>query len=445
MALHHTLFTPDEVRDSGGVTCDPELFVLLMGMFNAGATGQAPIREVVVGQRENARHFKVSNSPFNQGMVAVLAELKARAITGPAMSAYLIRTMSFLDILRKPDTVPEFVRRDLESGRISFSESLMRACAVADVEFPDDDSPRLNPSSVVRHAQEFEAMAARIADFEAAVPESSCSCGSGRKAKNCCLKRSLKPRSTSLMVSFKEPVTISGVGVTSDGAVRFMTDGASQVETSFIETTYERAKGKKVVNRSPVDPSSLSISLNGVLRQYETIFALDTNTRKVAGMQISVAGIVLAKWRASFNGMPILAFGPTQAIELRDVDCSPDLVAWRTFLEVLEANPDRRSMGRVAVIVDSHLNALNAMNARKSPILDDYYLPAGFELTYASSDVGVVESVTNKLLALADRSANDLLNQLGQSAMMLKKIEPPALRSNHATYVRIWNCGGPNA
>ena len=212
------------------------------------------------------------------------------------------------------------------------------------------------------------------------------------------MKATRKPRSVSLSVVFDRPVTSSGFGIMPDGAVRIVSTTPAAVEQAFIETTYERAKGKKVLHRMPVDPSSISLDTVVPLLSFDTLFALDTNTRTIASTRISEAALVLCKW-PSRGSTPVLAFAPTQAIELRNTDCSPDLVAWRVFFELLQVNPDRSAMGRVGLIVDAHLGALNAINSKQSPILDDFFLPDGAGLIYASSDVGIVENIVNKLLS----------------------------------------------
>src|SRR5262245_50788938 len=99
-------------------------------------------------------------------------------------------------------------------------------------------------------------------------------------------------------------------------------------------------------------------------------------------MRISVAAIVRAKWRDRSTATAVLTARPVVAIELRNVDCSAEKLAWKIFLEGLEANRDHAVLGRVGVIVDAHLAELNDINARRSPILDDYFLPSYVELLY---------------------------------------------------------------
>ena len=63
------------------------------------------------------------------------------------------------------------------------------------------------------------------------------------------------------------------------------------------------------------------------------------------------------------------------------------------------------------MIVDSDLNRLTAFNTRSEPIFDDFFLPDGVQLIYASADVGK-EHVVNKVLSQADRGASAMLKKI---------------------------------
>src|SRR5439155_25196798 len=77
----------------------------------------------------NAKRFNIPASPFSQGMVAVLAELKARRINGDKLTAYMTRVIALMDVLSDPGAAREFVRPGDEPGHVVFSESLVGASA----------------------------------------------------------------------------------------------------------------------------------------------------------------------------------------------------------------------------------------------------------------------------------------------------------------------------
>src|SRR5207253_2096742 len=127
--LREPVFSTDDIRHASEIACDPALFVLLFGVFRSGASGKFPVGEVVIGKRENAKRFNIPASPFSQGMVAVLAELKARRINGDKLTAYMTRVIALMDVLSDPGAAREFVRPGDEPGHVVFSESLVGASA----------------------------------------------------------------------------------------------------------------------------------------------------------------------------------------------------------------------------------------------------------------------------------------------------------------------------
>jgi len=92
------------------INCDPELFLLLISVFNGATSGRVPIGEVVIGNREKAKHIQVQDSPLSRGMIAMISELRARGIEGDLMHAYMTRTLAFIDVLKNPgERVSSFV------------------------------------------------------------------------------------------------------------------------------------------------------------------------------------------------------------------------------------------------------------------------------------------------------------------------------------------------
>jgi len=97
----------------------------------------------------------------------------------------MTRVIALMDVLSDPGAAREFVRPGDEPGHVVFSESLVGACAVADFAFPENGRPRLDMKSLLEHMLRFETQAAALDDFFAAAEEGPCTCGSGRKLKNC--------------------------------------------------------------------------------------------------------------------------------------------------------------------------------------------------------------------------------------------------------------------
>lgn len=263
----------------------------------------------------------------------------------------------------------------------------------------------------------------------------SCSCGSGKKYKKCCLGKSNKPRTTTVTIDMGKPVSVRAVGISSVGEV-FMIgkDGKPLKHTSArVERSYPREKGPKILSRIHLpEESPLLSDSDRALVQFDTIFAIDSNTRLIRGHTVSIAAIILCKWRQK-EPVPIIEFAPTQAMEFRNIDCHPDLLAWKHFIVKLKETPNFSKIGKVAIIADSHLGDLAKIEQREQPILDDFYLPEWVSIVYASD--AAKDRLANNLLREADKNASFLLNQIENGDWREESQEPFV---DHGHYFRMW-------
>ena len=235
-----------------------------------------------------------------------------------------------------------------------------------------------------------------------------CPCGSGKKYKKCCLNKS-KERQNCLIVDFGKPTKVDGVGITKDGHVDFIQDGHRlKVEGSYYHSFYDRTKSPKILNR--IDLKSNEINTNTIFSNYDRIFTIDTNSKKINDQNISASGIVLCKVTPAQGGALAL-FAPVQCLEFRNIDSNQERVAWKHLFELMVSHPLYTELTSIAVVVDAHLGEIPAYNLRKKPIIGDYFLPSKIELIYASSDVGK-EYLPNRLISMADKTATELLNHI---------------------------------
>ena len=228
-----------------------------------------------------------------------------------------------------------------------------------------------------------------------------------------------------------KPVQINSFSVSADGSFKFMdTNGNSlQPEKAKLERVYERAKGPKVLSSLPISSlAAIALDPNLALQKYDTIYALDTNTKKVHGQDVSVTAFIIGKWMQRF---PNLEFGFNRmvAFEFHNADCHPDLLALKHLVLQMESESFRQKAGRVAIIIDSHLGIFPEIVSRQLPILDDCYFPEFADLVYASD--AACDSIVNMLLQAADREANALLREIEADAdLSTSQVE----KSDHCSY-----------
>ena len=233
-----------------------------------------------------------------------------------------------------------------------------------------------------------------------------------------------------------KPVQINSLSVSADGSFKFLdTNGNSlQPEKTKLERAYERAKGPKVLSRLPISSlAPIALDPNLALQKYDTIYALDTNTKKVHGQDVSVAAFIIGKWMQRF---PNLEFGFNRmvALEFHNVDCHPDLLALKHLVLQMESESFRQKAGSIAIVIDSHLGIFPEIVSRQLPILDDCYFPEFADLIYASD--AACDSIVNMLLQAADREANALLREIeGDADFSTSQVE----KTDHSSYFRIRN------
>jgi hypothetical protein len=232
------------------------------------------------------------------------------------------------------------------------------------------------------------------------------------------------------------PVEINSVLVSADGSFDFLdANGASlrPIEAN-LERGYARAKGPKILSRLPIAVGGrISSNPDVALLYYDTIFALDTNTRIAGEQGISVTAAILGKWNRAIPNEPKLRFAPVHALEFRNVDCHPDLLALKHHIVHMQNDLRRANAGKIAFIVDSHLGDLPRINSREMPILDDCYLPEWADLIYASDSAQ--DSLANLLLRAADRAATALLKHIENGKIQeVSGLAAP----EHSSFLRVW-------
>ena len=233
-----------------------------------------------------------------------------------------------------------------------------------------------------------------------------------------------------------KPVQIKSFSVSADGSFEFFDENGNSLQPAktTLERGYERAKGSKILSRIPVSSiAPISSDPNLALQKYDTIFAMDTNTRPIHGQEVSVAAFILGKWTERSPTLK-LGFAPMAALEFHNVDCHPDLLALKHLILQMESDQSRSTAGRIAVVIDSHLGNFPKIVSRQLPILDDCYFPEWASLIYASD--AARDSVANMLLKAADRAADTLLLQIESDASQsTSQVEAP----EHSSYFRVWN------
>jgi hypothetical protein len=232
------------------------------------------------------------------------------------------------------------------------------------------------------------------------------------------------------------------MNVSDDGILTFYGEKGEIVRPKRIEVgrAYSRAaKPPKVLTRISSDPSKIQLDPNRALLRFDWVVAVDTNTMEIGGTEVSMTVPVLVKDIELGKPKWTAQLVPQDAFEFHDATVSPERIGWREIIKGITSHPDVH--GNIALIVDSELGSLTAINSREVPIIEGFFLPANIELLYGSVDGGTVEYVANAALADCDKTASRLLKRLAQNGISGEYLSDAG--RHHGRY-KYWKYGPVN-
>jgi hypothetical protein len=232
-----------------------------------------------------------------------------------------------------------------------------------------------------------------------------------------------KPRIPALLLDFGRDVTIDGMEDMPDGTIRFWSNGAIlEPARVSVAMTHPRGGGKahKTLSQWPTLPGAIQQHPTQAMARFAHIFAVDTNKVGTACVMCMVHATP-----PSFEGpaweSKLRTFTP---LEFHNPRADSERLGWYLAINAILTTPEYKSGGEVAVVVDSHLGDIDAMNRRTAPFLGTCLLPERITLVYASSDRDP-EHLPNKLLVTCDKKATEILSKPASEA-------PPLLAASAA-------------
>lgn len=218
---------------------------------------------------------------------------------------------------------------------------------------------------------------------------------------------------TEIRIDFGKDQVLSGMNVSEDGILQFFGEKGEKVNPQTIEvgSIYARhAKPPKVLTRLSADIEDIQLDANRGLLRFPFVFAVDTNTRQINHINVSVtSAIFITKIEIGeevWNAQIVLQ----DAVEFHNATAPPERIGWLEVMKNILSTPGINTP--VALIVDSDLGSLARFNARIEPLIEGFYLPEGIELIYGCGDRGTQEFIANAAIADCDRIASKFLERL---------------------------------
>jgi hypothetical protein len=144
--------------------------------------------------------------------------------------------------------------------------------------------------------------------------------------------KSKKPRHFAIKFCVGEDTAVDGFALHADGTMYPTLHGRPiQLQSTSVEVSYARPKGRKVLLSAPVDPTSPSIDPVAHFDAYDAIFAIDTNSREIGPEVVSVACMIRCKRRSPKNAGPQWEWETVGAIEFRGARVDPERIGWKVW------------------------------------------------------------------------------------------------------------------
>ncbi|MEY8416655.1 hypothetical protein AAK964_10170 [Tissierella praeacuta] len=194
-----------------------------------------------------------------------------------------------------------------------------------------------------------------------------------------------------------------------------LTINSSHGELSLFEITVESSYNRKDKNPKTllkIPNSSGVIDINKALSEYDILFSIDTNTKKVNNSYYSIGVIVKGEIIEKENSLKVeySEFGSIKSVNEHLSD-HIEQYHWMNVIESINKIEEYKSFNRIGLIVDCDLANLTDYNLYNKPMIPGYYLPHNYQLIYASSDAGT-EYLPNKMIKMSDKLASEKLRKL---------------------------------
>lgn len=185
---------------------------------------------------------------------------------------------------------------------------------------------------------------------------------------------------------------------------------------STLTTYFESGTRRKIIHACFFGAEHPPSSIIWCLSRLTEYYAVDTNTRDVPGIgRLSVTVVLRGQADKVTDDYSAAATELVQRQVFVDVVGNPERFALAWAVRHLAAKAPPESGKRIGIITDTELSLLRAINFRRQPLHDDYFLPSNFVLLYATADTGATEYVPNMMIrecdSIATSSTKEVIEQ----------------------------------
>lgn len=221
-----------------------------------------------------------------------------------------------------------------------------------------------------------------------------------------------KDRFIEIIAEHKVPSKIARITFSND-TFRLYDEDNKELEiinlTSGIKYKTENGKNR-TLNRIESNSNIMSINLIEQICQFDMIFAVDTNTKNINGVNISVPSTQCCEINKDENetSFKFCCFG---LLCLKDIEENhPEKIGIKLLIQAIMSNQKYSKNLKIGVVTDHDLGNINKYNKKEIPLCEDFYLPENFTLIYATDKPK--ENILNILISKCDKEANKFFTKV---------------------------------
>lgn len=219
-------------------------------------------------------------------------------------------------------------------------------------------------------------------------------------------------------ITFASKVIVKNIKIAIDGSCldiighqHFLIPHIQYIKPSFVELTayYERASKRKILYRYSCADTYPPGNIHWVMNGWKRFFAIDTNTREIEGVQVSVTSVIQGYVLDTARGVGSYKLDTYYTEANINVSGNPETFAICKLISKVSKEFAGKENLRFGIITDSKLELIDKYNARTECLLPGLLLPLNFHIMYATADTGRDAYMPNKMMAMCDQAASEPL------------------------------------
>ncbi len=222
------------------------------------------------------------------------------------------------------------------------------------------------------------------------------------------MSKKSKPRTPTIHLDFGPNAVVTRMKENPDGSLTFLGPNGKPLKVlrGAAALTYPRRKGDKTTVLVP-DQGVAVGSINAVIARFSRVVAVDTNYHSNKGEVVCVT-VASEVRNLSFEGSGYADLVALWGLEFRAPSSDAERIGWHQALTFFQREGWLVDGASILLVADSQLESHAKFNSRELPIIDNFFLPEGVTIGYASSDTPA-DSLLNRLISHSDSCANKVL------------------------------------